>query len=151
MRQEREAVLERLQTAIEYAKQVAFLKDKTITLCAIGPYPLECRLNDWSAGFMVVEFKPGDKKITQILQIFPSISYGKLYFEQFGQHLNIQTEGTTVNVGTFIYCPHNKDPREAEALVINKAGRIYRVATRNRLGMLLKNAGTPEVNPITCR
>lgn len=151
MRQERVVLLERLHTAIEYAKQEAFYRRKTITLCAIYAHSQECRSKDWSAGFILFEFNPRHKKTKQALHSFPPIIYGKLHFEQFGKHLNIEADGTTINVGTFIYCPHNKNPREAEALVINKAGRVYRVTARNKLGMLLKNAGTPEENPITCR
>jgi Tfp pilus assembly protein FimT len=151
MRQERTDVMERLTVAIEYAAQEAFLKNKTTTLCAISAVPSECRLNDWSMGFMVFTLNPKNKKQKEILQILPGTHYGKLYFEQFGQHLNITADGSTINVGTFIYCPHNKNPREAEALVINKASRIYRVTARNSLGIPLKNAGTPEVNPIICR
>lgn len=150
MRQERAAILEHLQTAIEYAKQEAFFKNKIITLCAIDS-SLECRMKDWSTGFIAFEWDEENKKIKRILQTFPGVVYGKLHFEQFGYHLNIEADGTTMNVGTFIYCPRNKDPQEAEALVINKAGRFYRVIARNNLGILLKNAGTPEVSPITCR
>ncbi len=153
MREERTDILERLKTAIEYAKQEAHLKNKTITLCAINPIYQQCRLGDWSNGFIIFEqdYQNKDQKPKHILQILPGVQYGKLHFEQFGQYLNIEANGTTTNVGTFIYCPNNKDRREAAALVINKASRTYRVTARNISGILLKNAGTPEANPLICR
>ncbi len=144
MQQERSLILNQLKTAIEFAKQEAHLRHTTITLCA-SQNGKTCLFNDWSNGFMVL-VEP-----TEVLQIFPGLHYGRLHFAQFGQHLHIQQDSSTINIGTFTYCPKNRDRREAEALVINKVGRVYSPNARNTLGIRLKNAGTSNPTPLICQ
>lgn len=151
MRAERAMVLDRLQAAIEYAKQEAFVRGKTITICGSINHRT-CQPKDWSAGFIIFET---DEQLphfpAKILYMFPKLQHGKLHFEQFGTNLNITADGMTINNGTFTYCPKNADRREADALIINNATRTYRPIQRTSRGILLKNVGTPEEEPLTCR
>jgi len=154
MRTEREIVLEQLKTAIEYAKQEAFLRGVPLTLCA-SPDTKTCQARDWSPGYLLFENRmaTSQPQPSQILYVFSGTHYGKLHFESFGpnKNLNIEANGMTVNSGAFLYCPYNKDPREAEALIINKASRTYRPTQKSSRGILIKNAGTPEAIPLLCR
>lgn len=151
MRLEREAVFDRLKTAIAFARQEALIGRKTITLCASQNHQT-CTENDWSHGFMVFEtFHSGSATVLHPLLSFPRLQHGKLYFEQFGKHLTINANGRTINAGIFIYCPYNQDRREADALVINLLARTYRPTHRNSQGILLKNSGAPTEIPLTCR
>lgn len=143
MREERELTLERLETAIEFAKQEAYRREKTVSLCA-SLNQKTCHKGSWTRGFMVVAE-------TDILQIYPKLQYGTLHFDQFGQYLNFKPNGSSINNGTFTYCPKNLDEKEANALIMNKAGRTYRPINRNILGIYEKQEGTPEAKPLTCR
>ncbi|HXH55630.1 MAG TPA: GspH/FimT family pseudopilin [Gammaproteobacteria bacterium] len=151
MRGERAMVLDRVKAAIEFAKQEAFTRGKTITICASINHRT-CHANDWSAGVIIIEM---DEQLprtpSNLLYVFPKLQHGKLNFDQFGTYLNITADGMTINNGTFIYCPKNGDRREADALIINNATRTYRPTQKNRLGVLLKNVGTAEETPLSCR
>ena len=151
MREERTRVLDRIQAAIEFAKQEAFARAKTITVCASINHRT-CYASDWSAGFIIIET---DEQLphfaSNLLYAFPKLQHGKLNFDQFGTYLNITADGMTINNGTFVYCPKNGDRREADALIINNATRTYRPIQKNRLGILLKNVGTAEETPLSCR
>jgi type IV fimbrial biogenesis protein FimT len=152
MREEREIVLDRLQAAIEYTKQEAFSRKKTLILCGSINHQT-CHAKGWSEGFILIEPNPDPNipKPHKILQIFPKLQYGSLKFSAFGTHLNIRPDGTTINNGTFSYCPNNKDAREADALIINKASRTYRATIRNSRGILIKNFGTPQAEALSCQ
>jgi Tfp pilus assembly protein FimT len=147
MREERAMVLERLTAAIEYAKQEAFVRNNTITVCGSINHRT-CVSDDWSAGFLVIE-------ANKVLYVFPRLQHGNLHFDRFGTNVNIEPDGTTRNNGTFTYCPKkgNKDDRrrEAAALVINNSSRTYRPIQRNSAGIFLKNVNTPEEEPLSCR
>lgn len=151
MHEERARVLDRLKAAIEYAKQEAFVRGKTITICG-SINSRTCQPKDWSAGFIIIETDEHFPRFaSKILYVFPKLQHGKLHFDQFGTHLNIAEDGTTINNGTFTYCPKNGDREEADALIINNASRSYRPIQRNSSGILLKNVGTPEEKALTCR
>ena len=149
MREERELTFERIQTAINIARQEAFLRGKTITIC-----PSELN-GSWTHGFMVYEpnFNRSSLDPAQIILRYPSLRFGKLDFKHFGQNLNIAPDGMTSNVGSFIYCPNtgNEKEKEADALIINKAGRTYRPIKRNIMGIYETKEGTTEATPLSCR
>lgn len=119
MREEREIVLQRLEMAIEYAKQTAFIQQKIITICPSIDHKT-CSNQHWSHGFIIIE--RGGKR----LKVFPKLWYGTLQFNQFGTDLNIYPNGTTPNNGTFFYFPRLGDRREIGGLVVNNIGRTYR-------------------------
>lgn len=157
MRQERELTLNKIKSAIHYAKQEAAFRGKTVTLCGSHDHK-KCVANNWTNGFMVViqsdpthVSETGAEKPLEILQVFQGLKYGQLYFDHFGKHLNIQPDGMTINLGAFTYCPHNRDRREADALIINRVCRTYRPMERNSLGVLVKNEGTATATPLSCR
>lgn len=152
MRQERELVLERLQMAIEYARQEALIQGKGMTLCGSSDRQ-SCEDDQWSAGFIVFEDADHSTKAKsdQILKVFPGTRYGKLYFAQFGQYLHFQTNGMVMNNGSFYYCPPRAKALEIDGLVISKSGRTYRPTKHPVLGIPLKNPETPFVTPFICR
>ncbi len=152
IREEREATLERLKTAIEYAKQEAFIRQENITLCGSADHH-HCQAQQWTAGFIIfVNPTLSDQPhLQQILRVFPGIRHGQLIFKQFGQHLNIQPNGMTFNTGTFFYCPANKERLDIDGLVINKGCRTYKPTKHPILGIPLKNPETPMATSFTCR
>jgi prepilin-type N-terminal cleavage/methylation domain-containing protein len=154
MRQERELALHRIQSAIYYAQQEAASRGKTVTVCGSHDHK-KCVTDNWTNGFMVViqqeQTNNPSKESLEILQVFQGLKYGQLYFDHFGKHLNIQPDGMTINLGTFTYCPRNRDRREADALIINRVCRTYRPIERNSLGVLVKNEGTTTATPLSCR
>ena len=137
-------ILETLQSAVALAKQRAFAGHTTLTLCSSTDQKHCNDTEDWSQGFILMQG-------TQLIQVFAGLRYGKLHFEHFGKHLNIQAQGYTHNAGIFTYCPHNGDRRAAQSLVINRAARLYRLSHRNTQGILLKNVGTPQEKALHCR
>ncbi len=152
MRLERDWVLDRLKTTIEYQRQEAWIRGKTLTLCPSNNQKTCHTETDWSGGFILLANPSTDIPLQpEILLVSGRLKYGKLHFDAYGRHLLITASGTTANVGTFTYCPNNSDRREADALVINRACRTYRPTERNGQGILLKNLGTPEEKGLTCR
>lgn len=154
MRTERKIALERVETLIEYAKSEAFKRGKAITLC--GSDDLKKCSTRWSNGMILFEnsdlsYTPHPSKIIQVL---PQLLYGELEYRSFGDGTNtltIHENGTTYNNGTFVNCPKDKDSREAGALVMNKAGRLYPLLDRTPLGFLLKKQDKHQAEVITCR
>ncbi len=144
MRQDREITLDRLTTAIQYAKSEAIKQGKTITLCG-SHNQRSCHKNAWTSGFILYT-DPKEQKEEIVfnlegLYIFAGPQYGTLKFKAFSgdnQTLHLRPNGRTINNGTFIYCPKNKDPAEAKALIINQSGRVYR-STKNS-----------DEEPLTC-
>jgi hypothetical protein len=143
VREEKEIVLQRLEMAIEYAKQAAFIQQKIIRICPSVDYKT-CSNQHWSHGFIIID-RGGN-----LLKVFPKLRYGTLQFSQFGTDLNIYPNGTTPNNGTFFYCPRLRDRREIDALVVNNIGRTYRPTKHPILGFSLKNNETPLATPFIC-
>ena len=75
MREERAIVLDRIKAAIEFAKQEAFARAKTITVCASINHRT-CHANDWSAGFIILEMEEQLPHFpSKILYSFPKLQF----------------------------------------------------------------------------
>jgi type IV fimbrial biogenesis protein FimT len=155
MRTERRMIMERVHTAIALAKQQAFARNTTLTLC--GSYDRRtCHpYKDWSRGFILIA-SPSDQNqntplMPTLIRVFAGTRYGTLVFAQFSTHLQIKPDGHNERNGTFIYCPLDANRFEADALVINKASHLYKLEHRNIHGILLRDVGTPQEAPIHCR
>lgn len=153
MRTERSMILQRLQVALALAKQEAFASNATTTLC--GSYNQRtCHpYQDWSRGFIAIQ-EPRtktDPSMPRLIRHFAGTRYGTLVFSQFSIHLQIEPNGHSTTNGTFIYCPLDGNRQEAEALVMNKASRLYRPTRRNIHGILFMQEGTPQETPLQCR
>jgi len=147
MRQERYRSLHQLKNVIEYAKQEAINRRQTLTLCPSLSTSMCQPTHDWSQGYLLM-----NTATQELIAQFPSKThYGTLAFREFANHLVLSPQSTTHNVGTFTYCPHNKDARQAEALVINRVLRLYFIKKKNRSGYLLKQANTSKEEPLFCR
>ncbi len=153
MRTERRMMMARIHAGIALAKQQAFARNTTLTLC--GSYDRRtCHpYQDWSRGFILIA-NPSNQSplpIPTVIRVFAGTRYGTLVFAQFSTHLQIKPDGHNESNGTFIYCPLDANRLEAEALVISKASRLYALSHRNIHGVLLKHVGTPQETPIQCR
>lgn len=124
--QDQVIVLDRLKNAIEFARQQAFQRHTTITLCASTTQNSCSAQTEWSSGFIVFEnpdreWQPVDKNI---LGYFPGTRHGKLYFTASGNQLHIQSNGQTTNIGSFIHCPKSASVKP-KGWVVNWAARSY--------------------------
>lgn len=124
---EQEIALDRIKNAIEFAKNEAFRKNKTISLCPSHTQN-SCTYGDgWDVGFILFE---NDNKNSQptpesLLKVFEGTRYGKIVFDAMGNQLNIQANGTTTNIGNFVYCAKIKNLIKPKGLVLNWVARIY--------------------------
>lgn len=133
MRQERARFLSSLKEALTFARSTAFFKNSTVTLCGSHSHQ-RCHLQkDWSSGFIVFENShenpnhETEPDPARILRIVPGIHYGKLIFNGTSPLIHIGKEGLTMNIGTFLYCPHPPLDQKTEwdGLVLNRAFRAY--------------------------
>jgi len=149
MRQERELVLERLEMAIEYAKNEALLRRKTITIRGTPNRRVYGTFFDFSDGFMVFENSDNAEKLTndRLLKVFPGTRYGKLYFKPFGHEFKIQANGTTLNNGSFYYCPHKRNHSETDGLIVNNGVRTRRPIRHPDNNIPLIDPKTPLLCP----
>jgi len=135
MRQDREVTLDRLRTAIQFAKSEAAKQGKMITLCG-SENQQTCAKNNWNHGFILYTEEEVKKWLPEGVFPFEGPKYGTLRFKAFGgdfHTLHIGPNGTTINNGTFVYCPKDKNAKEARALIINQFGRVY-LSTENSEG-----------------
>jgi len=127
IQQERIVVLYRLKNAIEFSKNEAFMRGKIISLCA-SQDQVSCSMSeDWASGFIAFENPERKKQVgthCPLLEIFPGAHYGRIYFSATGNQLHIHPNGTTTNIGTFIYTPKS-DTIKPAGLVVNWAVRTY--------------------------
>ncbi len=126
-RTEQEIALDRIKNAIELAKSEAFRKNKTISLCPTSNQNT-CTYGDtWEVGFMMFENPERDTQPAAgaILQLFPGAKYGKIIYDAMGNQLNIHPDGTTTNIGNFVYCAKNKGSIKPKGLVLNWVARLY--------------------------
>lgn len=127
-RTEQEISLDRIKNAIEFAKNEAFRRNKTISLCP-SHNKSSCTYGDnWAAGFILFE---NPNRNTQpangtISQVFSGAQYGKIIYTAIGNQLNIHADGSTTNIGSFIYCPKDRNAIKPKALVLNWVARVYK-------------------------
>lgn len=146
-RQEREITLDQLSTAISFAQNEAFQRQKIISLCA-SQYieePFEnkfyCHSNkDWSEGFMIFENEIAQKQDSvpsnKIIKRFPGLVHGKLQFNSGKGHqqLHIHPNGMTMtmDIGYFIYSPETvRLNLESEKLICSRACHCRREIVPN--------------------
>lgn len=129
MRQERALFLSHLKNTLAFARSQAFLKNTNFTLCG-SHSKQKCHMQkEFSSGFILFE-NPNQEDFVdgkKILRAIPGLKYGKVYFTGTKALLHIGANSLTMNIGTFIYCPHppyNKK-EEIEGLVINRVFRSY--------------------------
>jgi type IV fimbrial biogenesis protein FimT len=125
--QEQTLILDKINYAITYARSEAFLRRKTISLCP-SINRTSCSLTaDWSTGFIIFE-NPGSTKqpnVHSILEVFEGAQHGYVYFSATGNQLHIHPNGTTTNIGTFLYSPKQSSHLKPKGLVVNWATRTY--------------------------
>lgn len=147
MQQERYRSLHQLRNVIEYAKQEAINRRQALTLCPSLSTHVCQPTYDWSQGYLLI-----NSATQELIAQFPSKTrYGTLGFRGFANLLILSPQGTTHNMGTFTYCPNNKNAQQADALVINRFLRLYFIKKKNRSGYLLKQANTSKEEPLFCR
>jgi Tfp pilus assembly protein FimT len=119
--------LDRIKNAIEFAKNEAFRRNKTITLCP-SINQNSCGYGEsWELGYLLFENPARNTQPTvgSIIQVFSGARYGKIIYNATGNQLYIHADGTTNNIGNFIYCPKDKNIIKPKGLVLNWVARIY--------------------------
>lgn len=124
---ERDLFLDKLKNTIEFAKQEAFSKNKSITLCASQNKKTCSLLGNWSLGFIVFENDAKRRQPTPgaLLYGVDGLHYGNIYFSANGNELHISPQGITTNIGSWVYCPKSGRFVKPKGLVINWGLRTY--------------------------
>lgn len=122
------AEINRLIATIQYARSQAVHRRQTVTLC-----PADGQLGcggDWARGIIVFADGNSDGRRDSndpLLRVTPALRSGSsLSWRSFGSgaYLRFRSSGMTLyQNGTFIYCPPDKNPHYARAVIINRAGR----------------------------
>lgn len=127
-----------MQTLFAYARFEAVHSARKMTLCALDPDGRCSR--DWGPEHAVSVFhdqnenRRADSDEVLMRSVRWPIKKGRLFWRASlaATHLTFDSGGATWQNGTLIYCPENRDPNHARALVISQTGRSY--LTRDRDG-----------------
>ncbi len=123
--------------AIQLARSEAITRGEIVTLC---PGKNTC-VSDWEAGFFLSTSESNTAKDPQkqILRLFDTLEPGSdLYWRGFPNvnYLQISPTGFTRDQnGTFYYCPKDRDPRYARAVIVDQTGRARLSADLNGDGI----------------
>lgn len=125
--QEQTFILDKINYAITYARNEAFLRRKTISLCPSINRTSCSPTADWSTGFIIFENSDEARQpqAHSILETFEGAQHGYIYFSATGNQLHIHPNGTTTNIGTFLYSPKQSGLLKPKGLVVNWAARTY--------------------------
>lgn len=132
------AAISRMASATYHARMLALTQRRNITLCP-SLSPPDCS-NNWTDPLIIFSEDPTESggKI-DIKGRFPALKKGSIQWRSFRKSnaIKMQSNGMTLSYnGTFIYCPDNRDPRYAKALVINKTGRSRLAQDLNQDGII---------------
>ncbi|GLS27924.1 GspH/FimT family pseudopilin [Marinibactrum halimedae] len=135
-----------LLSAVNFARMQAISQGEHTTLCP-KQTPNTCG-TDWTNGILVFTDKNRNGSIdnaeTPLREFTLSSKEHSLIWSSFQRktYLTFTREGVTANQnGTFVYCPANKTPDLGWAMIINKAGRVYRGVDSNNNGIEERSNG----------
>ena len=138
-----------LQHVMQFARAQALAKGKTLTVCA-GNEQQQCiNSADWSNKTLLIFIDSNTNGNLdageELLRIFDLKSYqGRLLWRSFGNktYLQWQSNGMTYyQNGSFLFCPHNGNTKNAFLLILNAAGRLYFASDKNGDGIVEDSSG----------
>lgn len=113
------AATRQLMMAINYARSEAVTGGEVVTLCKSSDFK-SCG-GSWSEGYIA------SAADTEILRVFMPTHLGdRITWQGFpsSNYVQFSPSGFTMaQNGSFYYCPENKDPRYARAVIVDQTGR----------------------------
>lgn len=148
------AVAYRLYQFFQFARSSAVYKKRVLTACASADRQTCKPSKDWSNSDIILfidDDQNGNRdKQETILRVFTlQDNAAHLHWRSFGNKhfLQWQSNGMTYyQNGHFLYCPANKNVKNAFMLIINAAGRMYFASDKTHDGIVKGSDG----NAIEC-
>lgn len=131
----------------QLAKSQAISQSSRTTMCATNDFS-SCEDDGENLSVMVfVDSNQNFQRDTSETLVAQTKIKGLLSWNGAHNILRYKPDGTTIEFGTFTYCPKNRDNRYAHQLTINMAGRAYLSRDRDGDGKDDKNTSS---GPIDC-
>lgn len=145
LREKEEARLSinRLLTAIQTTRHLALSHRRIVTLCPSKTGD-KCD-GEWQGRLLIFTGAPESLE-KKVLMNVPGMEGGSISWQSFRNDNFLQMQGnglTLAQNGTFIYCPQNKSPRYARAIILNKAGRSRLATDTDEDGIIELADGRP--------
>lgn len=138
------AVINQVVGVTRLARNTAVTEKTTTTLCP-SIDGLTCS-NAWESGVILFTDNntnsqiDGDDHVVRFYQ--PFIETGFLNWRSLRNKIQFSSTGIPRGtVGSFVYCPHNQDPRYAKSMILSFQGRIRSGQDRNHDGIIETGSG----------
>ena len=135
---ESKATIQKLSMLIKFARKNAINHQRSTLLCP-SKDGLKCG-QSWKEGALIFEDKNNDKQLNNAEAILyfqsPLIESGSIRWTALHNHLSFSGQGlSSSSAGSFIYCPDDKNPKYANALILSFSGKIRRAIDINQDGI----------------
>jgi type IV fimbrial biogenesis protein FimT len=135
---ESKATIQKLSGLIRFVRNNAINHQRSTLLCP-SKDGLKCGQN-WQEGALVFEDYNNDKQLnsTEAILYFqsPFIESGSIRWTALHNYLAFSGQGLSgSSAGSFIYCPEDKNPKYANALIVSFSGKIRRAVDNNHDGI----------------
>jgi type IV fimbrial biogenesis protein FimT len=132
------ATIQKLSGLIRFARNNAINHQSATILCP-SKDGLKCGKN-WQEGTLVFKDINNDKQLnsTEAILYFqsPFIESGYIRWTALQNYLAFSGQGLSgSSAGSFIYCPEDKNPKYANALIVSFSGKIRRAKDNNHDGI----------------
>lgn len=143
-----ETTLRTLAEHLALARASAATYGQTVTFCRSAD-GLTCS-GSWSDGSIVFTDRNADRLINQddllLRSQVTTALPGTIAWRAFQNRQYLQIEATgfmRYQSGNFLYCPHDRDPRDALQLIVNSTGRSRYAVDSNGDGIREDSSGKP--------
>tara|TARA_R110001592_G_scaffold177076_2_gene417236 strand:+ start:37545 stop:38135 length:591 start_codon:yes stop_codon:yes gene_type:complete len=132
------AINQKLAGLLRQARSNALNHQSSTVLCP-SLDGLKCG-GDWQEGVLIFEDLNNDKQLnnTEAIVYFqsPLIEKGSIRWTALYNYLSFSGQGLSgSSAGSFIYCPEDKNPNYANALIVSFSGKIRRAIDSNYDGI----------------
>lgn len=120
--------IQQISALVRFARNQAIMRSSTVTLCP-SQNGITCSNSAWEQGVLLFtdwnkNSEVDEADIVHQYQI-PFIRSGTLEWRSLRNKIHFNSRGMPAgSVGSFVYCPANKDETLAESLVISFQGRV---------------------------
>mgnify|MGYP003649905647 CR=1 FL=1 len=135
---ESKAIIQKLSGLIRLARNNAINHQRSTLLCP-SKDGLSCEQN-WQEGALIFEDRNNDKQLNNAETIIyfqsPLTENGSIHWSALHNRLSFSGQGLSgSSAGSFIYCPADKNPKYANALIVSFSGKIRRAEDNNGDGI----------------
>jgi type IV fimbrial biogenesis protein FimT len=143
-----ETTMHGLLRMIQIAKSHAITSGERTMLCGTNDH-MNCQ-RDWdSTAVIVFVDKNVNRKRDEAEPIIAEdlLENGSVHWNHLHEWMQFRPDGSTVEYGTYTFCPTDRQPGNAHQLTINAAGRVYFSRDRDGDGIDEDNRSG---EPLTC-